>query len=287
MNKDDLPQKAIQVELTVSAWQSAIAQLAALAEISEAQITDAASKGAVWRKKHGMHKLRRLRTLDSEVTPGDKLFLNFDAEVLAQRPMTPELISDQRNYSIWNKPAGMLSQGSKWSDHCTITETVKHLHGKPAFLVHRLDKAASGLIVLAHTKNALRKLAALFAAREVEKHYAVKVHGQAMQDVPFNITEPVENKAAITAIVSATYNTDSDTSDLLVKILTGRKHQIRNHLHGINLPVVGDRLFDKERIHTENLQLRACKLSFQCPFTNENQQFEIKHLDIKPIEKKR
>ncbi len=265
----------IQIELTVSAWQTAKEQLASLSKLSEQEVADAASKGALWRKRHGMHKLRRFRNIDAGVDPGDQLFLNYDASVLAQSPMTPSLISDQLNYSIWNKPAGMLSQGSKWSDHCTITETVRQIHAKPAYLVHRLDKAASGLIVVAHTKNALKKLADLFAAREVEKHYTVQVHGRCGFELPYRIDSTIEDKVAITDILQSSYDENTQISRLLVKIETGRKHQIRHHLSAVALPVVGDRLFDKQREHSTDLQLVASRLAFVCPFTSAKRVFEL------------
>lgn len=275
MDKVERHGEAIQVELTVSAWQDGLTQLVTLSELSEEQVIDAAAKGGLWRKKNGMHKLRRLRDLSSDVGLGDELYLNFDANVLSQKALTPVLVSDEKNYSVWNKPAGMLSQGSKWSDHCTITETVRHIHGKPTQLVHRLDRAASGLIVLAHTKNAVKKLSTLFAERKIEKHYSVQVHGEFKQDLPAVLEAPVEDKPAITEILKCNYNKDQDTSELSVSILTGRKHQIRSHLHGIGLPVVGDRLFDKKRQHTSDLQLTASRLAFECPFTGDSKEFAL------------
>lgn len=265
----------IQIEYTVSAWGSALTQVASASGLSEEQVAEAAAKGGVWRRKHDSQKIRRVRDLSAGVAVSDQLYLNYDSNVLGQTPLTPSLVSDQHNYSIWNKPAGMLCQGSKWSDHCTITETVKNQHGKPTFLVHRLDKAASGLMVVAHTKNALSKLAELFSSRLVEKQYAVVVHGKFNNIVPYRLDMPVENKDAITDVLKAQYNSAKDTSTLLVRISTGRKHQIRNHLHAIRLPVVGDRLFDPEREHDQDLQLTACVLGFDCPFTKEKRLFRL------------
>jgi len=265
----------IQIEHTVSAWGSALSQVATASSLTEDQVADAAAKGGVWRRKHNTKKIRRVRDLSAGVAVSDQLFLNYDPNILVQTPLTPTLVSDQLNYSIWNKPAGMLSQGSKWSDHCTITETVKNQHGKQTFLVHRLDKAASGLMVVAHTKNALSKLAELFSSRLVEKQYAVMVHGKFNNSLPHRLDMPVENKDAITDVLEAQYSSATDTSTLLVRIGTGRKHQIRNHLHAIGLPVVGDRLFDSEREHSQDLQLNACVLGFDCPFTKEKRYFRL------------
>jgi len=275
MNTNEKRPGVIQIEHTLTAWGSALSQLASSSNLTEEQVTDAARKGGVWRRKYNAHKLRRIRDLTNGSTVSDQFYLNYDATILAQTPLTPILVSDQLNYSIWNKPSGMLSQGSKWSDHCTITETVRRQHGKPTFLVHRLDKAASGLIVVAHTKNALKKLAELFSARLVEKQYKVVVYGEFSHTLPFRLNMLVEDKEAITDILEAQYNSATDTSVLLVSIGTGRKHQIRNHLHAIGMPVVGDRLFDPDREHTQDLQLIACVLGFECPFTKEKQLFRL------------
>lgn len=266
---------SIQIEHTLSAWGSALSQLAEVSALSEEQVADAAVKGGVWRKKRNAHKLRRVRDLSVNSDIADQLYLNYDANVLAQIPLVPTLISDQLNYSIWNKPSGMLSQGSKWSDHCTITATVQRQHGKPAFLVHRLDKAASGLIVVAHTKNALKKLAALFAERSVDKKYTVVVHGEFQKPLPHKIDIPIEEKETNTDILEATYDNATGTSTLLVSISTGRKHQIRSHMHSIGFPVVGDRLFDPDRKHLYDLQLTSSVLGFTCPFTKKAHLFRI------------
>ncbi len=59
------------------------------------------------------------------------------------------------NIVFGTNPYGMLSQGSKWSDHCTIARFAQqHLTPeRPVFIVHRLDRAATGLILIAHSKK--------------------------------------------------------------------------------------------------------------------------------------
>lgn len=273
MNSENTATQIVQIELTVTAWGSALSQLQAATELAEHQLLDAATKGAVWRKKHKGHKLQRIRDIDAQTNLSDQLYLNYDANVLSSLALQPTLVSDEVNYSIWSKPAGMLSQGSKWSDHCTITQTVQRQHGKPTYLVHRLDKAASGLIVVAHTKNALKKLADLFAKREVEKHYQVLVHGEFTKSLPHKLDSDIDGKSALTEVLSADYNKADDMSVLLVSISTGRKHQIRSHLNDCGFPVVGDRLFDGDRVHTQDLQLTASQLAFECPFTKKQMRF--------------
>lgn len=281
----------VQKKIQITGQWAVLAQVADACDLSRSTLTDAADKGAVWLQqpmgKSGEGKYRnpvRIRNFDGGVSSGDLVLVNYNPDVLAAEPITPTLVSDQVNYSIWYKPSGVLSQGSRWSDHTTITCQVEKIHGKRAFLVHRLDRAASGLMVIAHTKNAVAALADLFAKRQVEKTYRAVVHGEYKEILPQLIELPVEDKPAHTEIISAelssvktsgSTNADLPMSILSVKIQTGRKHQIRSHLSSISYPVVGDRLFDPDRQHDRDLQLACVELKFDCPFTKKQQSFTL------------
>ena len=128
-------------------------------ELTKQAIKQAMTKGAVWlSRKQGTQRVRRASKL---LKPGDRLHIYYDEAVLEQHPACAVLISDEGLYSIWCKPYGMLSQGSKWGDHCTINRWIeKNLQPqRPAFIVHRLDRAATGLMIIAHQK----KIAAYFS----------------------------------------------------------------------------------------------------------------------------
>ena len=267
----------LQKEILLDGHWSSLAQLAEACELSREEVAEAAVKGAVWRRKGGAKsaKLRRIRNPDTESESGDTLFINYDRKVLDQQAQSPRLVSDQGNYSVWYKPSGTLSQGSKWSDHCTITETAAGIHGKKCLLVHRLDRAACGLMVLAHTPNACKALAALFEKREVLKIYRATVYGKVTCSMPWEIKKTIEDKAAHTVVMSADYMEKPDQSRLMVDIKTGRKHQIRNHLASEGYPVVGDRLFDPDRKHETDLQLAAVELQFTCPFNGKLQKVQL------------
>ncbi len=262
----------LQIETTLDGHWSALAQIAQACELSREEVSEAAVKGALWRRKPGKKaKLKRIRDPDAESESGDTLLLNYNRTVLDQKPQLPVLVSDQGNYSVWYKKPGVLSQGSKWSDHCTVTETAASVHGRKCLLVHRLDRAARGLIVLAHTPNACKALTSMFEQRKVLKIYRAKVHGEFDQSLPYSIGTPIDGKSALTTVLqSDTYKdqgSDQSISDLEVDIKTGRKHQIRSHLASVGFPVVGDRLFDPDRDHQADLQLIAYKLQFKCPFS--------------------
>ena len=250
--------------------------------LSKAQLKDAISKGALWltKAKH----TQRLRRVKKPLQNGEQLHLYYNSAVLASKVPTATLISDEGDYSVWFKPYGMLSQGSKWSDHCTIARFAQqHLTPERAvFMVHRLDKAATGLILVAHSKKAARALSSMFENRttndnSLEKHYQIIVHGDhSKHEQPEVITSDVEGKSARSTFTCLTYDDKKDQSLLKVKIDSGRKHQIRIHAACIGLPVVGDRLHGIADENTaQNLQLCAVSLSFICPISNQYKHFEL------------
>jgi len=144
-------------------------------EPDEQLLDEAARKGAVWvrkRRPNGqLAKLVRLRELAVPLLDGSEVIANLNPQVLLQTVPAPSLLETHKNYSFWFKPRGVLSQGSKWGDHTSMPYLVESLANRPAHLVHRLDRFACGLMVLAHTRPAVRELSALFARRKVNKRY--------------------------------------------------------------------------------------------------------------------
>ena len=291
------------VETTVDR-QSPVELLAKHCDLSLAEIKATMTKGAVWVKRRnsrassasGHHRAVRLRRAGSSLNRGDILLMNYNPAVLALEPLTPSLIEDCGHFSVWNKPAGMLCQGSRWSDHTTLYRWAEiHLSPqRPSFLIHRLDRMTSGLTVLAHNKKVAADLAAQFETRQVRKHYRAVVEGDCQLSLPYKINMPLDGKFSVTTIQSVLGRSDADISlnrpssirwpnvailrqcsslytVLEISIQTGRKHQIRRHLSALGFPVVGDRLYghaSSKMNEVLDLQLHAHKLSFLDPNTD-------------------
>lgn len=144
------------------------------------------------------------------------------------------------------------------------------------FLVHRLDREAAGLVLLAHDGVAAAKLAGLFRDHRITKRYRVRVSGQlAVRGPEGVIALPLDGKAAQTEYRVTGYDQASGTSTAEVRIRTGRLHQIRRHFDVIGYPVLGDPRYGSGNAHPEGLQLVACGLAFRCPFTGRRQSFEL------------
>lgn len=263
----EIPQK---FEFTVTqAEQTALDLLAEGTGLSKQRIKDAMNKGAVWWTLKG--KTLRLRRATKVLYKGSKIQFFYDEQVLARKPESANLIYDGGNYSIWFKPAGMLSQGSQWGDHCSILRWVE-VNGQPnegqrqreCFLVHRLDADAMGLIILAHDSQSAAKLSALFQARDMRKFYQAWVVDDCdVSATGLTLNDELDGKSAITHIKKV--RTENNKTLLDVHIETGRKHQIRRHLANFGHPIVGDKLYGTKS--SLGLQLIAYRLEFICPNT--------------------
>ncbi|MCK5648981.1 MAG: RluA family pseudouridine synthase [Gammaproteobacteria bacterium] len=256
---------------------TAIDLLAEHTDFSRQKIKQIMQKGAVWLTQG--KSTRRIRRASKKLSPGQTLHLYYDAHILAQSDFEARLIADETDYSVWFKPSGMLSQGSKFGDHGAIYRWAEtHLQPqRNAFLVHRLDRATSGLMLIAHSKKAAAALSAMFKERAIDKYYKALVHGT--PHAPQTLNEPLENKRAITKILSVEKNADKNTSLLDIQILTGRKHQIRQHLSIIGHPIVGDRLYGDGKNDNIDLCLTAYKIAFISPFEQQADK-QKKHYEL-------
>ena len=244
---------------------------------TKAQVCNASRCGLAYLEKSTNRIRRAKRTLNQ----GDELHLYYSQDILEADVEPAKLIADEGSFSVWDKPHGMYSQGTKWGDHSAICRWVE-LNGfqqRQSYLVHRLDRATRGLIIVAHSKNACRQLTKLFEQRQIEKIYRATVHGQfPLFDDEFEICSSIGDKDAVSKVLSADYDEANNQSHLKVKIETGRKHQIRIHLSQLGFPVVGDRLYGREsdrQQHSilQNLQLESYKISFVDPLSGQQKEF--------------
>jgi len=253
---------------------TALEHLAQNTPLSKQKIKQTMSNGAVWLESAiGIHRIRRGKKVVKE---NDILHLYYDETIQSTKPLAAELIADEGEYSVWNKPYGMYSQGSKWGDHCTIYRWAEeHLTPqRPAFIVHRLDRAASGLIIIAHSKKMAATFSELFKQRLIQKQYSAIVKGDLTKiELPLTIDGVIDDKPALSKILSIKSLND-DKTQVTIEIETGRKHQIRKHMTSIGFPIIGDRLYGNGAEEV-NLQLQANYIKFICPINNTTKEYSL------------
>lgn len=204
-----------------------------------------------------------------------------------------QILYEDREILVVDKPAGLLTMGTDSDKTRTayfyLTEYVRKGYSKSRnriFIVHRLDRETSGVVILAKTAEAKLRLQDQW--QNTEKKYLAIVHGRCVETSGTITTYLAENSARfVYSTKDKTRGKFSQTGYRLLKqtrdlalleldLLTGRKHQIRVHLADIGHPVVGDRKYgDEDRRHSR-LALHARSLSVTHPFTGERLTFEAK-----------
>ena len=286
-----MPSNLVKFEQHINITESNTSVIAALSagcpDKSKQKLKQALSYGAVWLTHKS--KTRRIKRAKKILCEGDKLHLYYNETILFSQIVPASLIADEEHYSIWNKPCGMFSQASKWSEHTAICGWVQRfgLPNRNTFLVHRLDRATNGLILVAHGKKVASQLANLFETRQVTKQYKAWIEGRySVKELPQVLDSDIDGKVAKTTLLEAHYDIECDQSQLLLSIQTGRKHQIRRHLSQHGHAIIGDRLYGSNDSskhphghgHEQaiaDLRVQSCYLEFNCPLTNELKSYRI------------
>jgi tRNA pseudouridine32 synthase / 23S rRNA pseudouridine746 synthase len=240
------------------------------------------NKGAVWLRRNGMARIR-LRKASFLLKPDDVLELFYDPKILSAEAPQALCLMDCRQYSVWSKPANLLTQGTDYGDHASLLRQVETFfsHKRRVYPVHRLDREVEGLIMVAHLRRAAGKLSRLFAEQKVVKRYCTDVFGTPVEDEGI-IDLPLDGKHSVTKYRVVFRHPDENVSRLVVEIGTGRLHQIRRHLAAIGHPVMGDPRYGRGNKDGSPLRLTASELTWVCPFTGQNFTCNLSMADKQP-----
>jgi RluA family pseudouridine synthase len=203
------------------------------------------------------------------------------------------LLYEDRDILVVDKPPGLLTVGTDSDKSRTayfaLTDYVRKGCAKSrnrVFIVHRLDRETSGVLVFAKSEEARLRLQDHW--HETEKTYLAVVHGKCKErsgtittylaenraHVVYSTSDPAKGKLSHTA-----YKVLKQTKDcalLEVDLLTGRKNQIRVHLAGIGHPIVGDAKYGRGGEPRGYLALHARTISFKHPFGGKQLVFSAK-----------
>ncbi len=281
----DVQPRRLEKDLTVTPEQQgqmAVDLLAAETGLSKSALKDAMAKGAVWLQP-GRGQGRRLRRAQTKLYKGDRLRLRYDSALLKAPVPEARMLRDEGAYGIWYKPAGMLAQGTDYGDHLALLrvaevwlrETRKDQQAT-VWLIHRLDREASGLMLVAYQKRAAAALSDMFQRKRMEKIYWAQVLGQTPE--AGRIDEPLDGKPAVTRYERIDPDRTGLVSTLEVSIETGRQHQIRRHFEAIGHPLMGDPRYGSNNKNRDGLKLVAWQLGFQCPLTGMARHYDLAEL---------
>jgi tRNA pseudouridine32 synthase / 23S rRNA pseudouridine746 synthase len=190
---------------------------------------------------------------------------------------------------IINKPAGLLAVPGRGSDKqdCASLRVLQQY--ADARVVHRLDQATSGLMLLARGAAMQRQLSRLFEQRAVDKQYVAIVQGwlacdEGHIDLPIAADWPARplrkidllaGQPALThySVISRSQQTQHPTTRVLLRPRTGRTHQLRVHMMALGHAIVGDTLYGAAAHQAvpehHRMYLHAQQLSLQHPATGQ------------------
>lgn len=226
-------------------------------------------------------------------------------EIVVKAPNTPSyelpgtsyqlhVVAQTPDYVVIDKPAGLVVHASSRGEHVTLVDMLLRAYpeirgvgdlptgqaGDPLRpgIVHRLDKDASGVMVIARNQESFDSLKRQFKLRRVSKEYLILVYG-AVTPAEGTIAIPISRSAQHStkfvgsmrggrdAITNYAVERELDGFSLVrVKPETGRTHQIRVHFYSRGYPLVGDKVYQSSRIrreHTTRLMLHAASLEFR------------------------
>lgn len=178
------------------------------------------------------------------------------------------------------KPPGLLTVPGRGPDKQDCLLTQAQQHWPEALLVHRLDQATSGIVLLALSLPTQRALSRAFEQRQVHKRYEALVHGQPAApgagwqciDLPLIVDWPRRPRSKVDHHLGKPSQTlwrplpgaPAGQSRLALRPITGRSHQLRVHLLALGHPIVGDTLYQPHD-RAPRLMLHACALALRHP----------------------
>jgi len=211
---------------------------------------------------------------------------------LAAEEMELRIAYEDEHLVVVDKPAGLVvhpapGHATGTLVHGLLAHDVAGGDADRPGIVHRLDRDTSGLMVVARSEEAHRRLQELVRKRELERHYRALVVGRPRSrsgriEAPIGRDRRDPLRRSLDSDAPREAVTHFEVVELFprhtlldVKLETGRTHQIRVHLAAIDLPVAGDPMYGRpHELGLERQFLHAARLAFRHPFTGEHVEVE-------------
>jgi 23S rRNA pseudouridine1911/1915/1917 synthase len=196
-----------------------------------------------------------------------------------------EILFEDHDVIVINKPAGLLTMATEREKRRTayaqLTEHLRRHRAGRLFIVHRLDREASGLLVFAKSEEAKEALQAQFKDHSAGRTYVAVTEGRIPRDTftlesyiaenaafrCYTTRDPAKGKHAVTHV--KVLKRSPHRTLVEVRLETGRKHQIRVHLAESGFPIVGDPSYGNGRNPIRRMALHGAGLMFRHPRTRQ------------------
>ncbi len=185
------------------------------------------------------------------------------------------IIENNQNFVVINKPAGIpVQSGTKsFKNIIDILKNSKYFKDQKPYIVHRIDKETSGVLIVAKNREYAQLFTSLFRLRKIHKTYIAIAHGKVSKNKNILKDELIfyeKNRKISQKAISylKVLKMSENYSYLELNPVTGRKHQLRKQLYNIQHPIVGDdkyfinRRINKKINYKKNLMLHSYKIKF-------------------------
>ena len=183
------------------------------------------------------------------------------------------------------KPSGLLCVPGRGPDKQDCLSRRAQQQWPEALVVHRLDQATSGLVLMARNPEAQRRMGRAFELRQVQKRYEAVVAGHMAAPThgdwaeinlpiaadwerrPLRVVDAQSGQPSLTRWRVLAHDAARDTTSVELEPVTGRTHQLRVHLAALGHPILGDQLYADASVQARapRLLLHACVLEFAHP----------------------
>ena len=228
-------------------------------------------------KKKTKTKYRVQSNDEIEIFNFDKIKHKNKSEIKKYKPSVKEkrnfgdfIIENNDNFIVINKPAGVPVQSGTKSlkNIIDIFKNTQYFYNSKPFIVHRLDKETSGVMIIAKNRQYAQLFTSLFRIRKIHKVYVAVTHGSINKKLKIMKDDLIlydKKRKIIQKAISyiKVLKSNNKYSFVELKPITGRKHQLRKQLFNIGHPVVGDDKYSfKFNKNNKNLLLHAHTIKF-------------------------
>lgn len=291
INKDKNRRSASQPDRIVT-WD--VPETTTLLAFVEKRLADHSKTKVKSMLKHNQFAVNSMPTsqFDTPLEDGDKVSVNFTKSFRVFSSPRIKLVYEDNDILVINKGYGVLSMGTdnikEGTAYSIMREYVKYSDPRAkVFIVHRLDRDTSGLMMLAKTMEAKDTIQHNWNNMVLNRKYVAVVEGvipddegvvksylaETAQFEVYSTQDPTKGQLAITRY--KVLKRSSGYTLVELELDTGRKNQIRVHMKDLGHPIVGDRKYGASSSPIRRLALHARTLRFVHPITRKEMNFEL------------